>query len=51
MFVYFGQLVFLVLRVDGLIKFSQNDTYSSPYLVQVDPINCVYQVHSLRNLS
>ena len=50
MFVYFGQLVFLVLRVDGLMKFSQNDTYSSPYLAQVDPINCVYQVHSLRNL-
>ena len=40
MFVYFGQLVFLSFRVVGLIKFSQNDTYSSPYLAQVDPIYC-----------
>ena len=51
MLVYLGQLVFLWLRVDGLIKFSQNDTYPSPYLAQVDPINWVLQVHSLRNLS
>ena len=51
MFVYFGQLVFLLLRVAGLIKFSQNVTYSSPYLAQADPIYCVLQVLALGNLS